>query len=143
MDQLSQLVKETGEESLGSPMIYNIAAAIKLWLDDHNIDPEVIRKQEIFNEEERKQKKRQDGTPVNTQTFLAWRDKFYLKYLADERKEEEERKRKPTGRQLFEANAELATSDASFFEEEGGETVEVDWSVFSNEIDDELEEDES
>ncbi|PRP74578.1 hypothetical protein PROFUN_16175, partial [Planoprotostelium fungivorum] len=131
-DDIQNIVKTSGEECLGMPMIYNIAAAVQNWLSDNNVNPEDIRKLAAQKAEEELQKKRQDGTPVTKETFTVWREKFYSRYLADERREEEERRRRPTGRQLFESNADLANSDASFFEEEGGENVEVDWSVFSS-----------
>ncbi|PRP75365.1 hypothetical protein PROFUN_15802, partial [Planoprotostelium fungivorum] len=131
-DDIQNIVKTSGEECLGMPMIYNIAAAVQNWLSDNNVNPEDIRKLAAQKAEEELQKKRQDGTPVTKETFTVWREKFYSRYLADERREEEERRRRPTGRQLFESNADLANSDASFFEEEGGENVEVDWTVFSS-----------
>jgi hypothetical protein len=43
------------------------------------------------------------------------------------------------GRELFESNADLVTSDAQFQEEGEGETVAVDWTLFSQELDETLD----
>jgi hypothetical protein len=42
-------------ESLGMAMIFNLAAAIKEWLDDNNISKSELEKQRIAKEEEEKE----------------------------------------------------------------------------------------
>jgi len=71
---------------------------------------------------------------VTIETFYIWAKKFYAE--VDERQAVEQ-KTKLTGRQLFESSPELVLSDVSFAEQDG-ETVVVDWSVFSKELDDSI-----
>jgi len=67
--------------------------------------------------------------------FTFGQKKFYAE--VDERQAVEQ-KTKLTGRQLFESSPELVLSDVSFAEQGDGETVVVDWSVFSKELDDSI-----
>jgi len=122
------------EDSLGMQMIYNLAQYCKSWLDDNNVDKREIQRRQ---QEEQLQKKRAEGLAVNAVTFSVWKEKFYGPKLLEERRIELEKRKRPTGRQLFESSVELASSDTSFVDEEGGgEAVEIDWSVFSKEMED-------
>ncbi|CAG8473196.1 1953_t:CDS:10 [Ambispora gerdemannii] len=78
------------------------------------------------------------GTKVTVASFLEWREKFNKEKAEKERiekgtaayKRDEAKKLKATGRQLFEQDATLAKSDATFMEE--GD-VTVDTSLFEHE----------
>lgn len=94
-------------------------------------------RQAKIKEEEELEKKRSSGTPVTPETFKiweqAWREKFGLN------NDKKRKQNRLTGRQMFERNAALALSDVAFGEE-GGETVEIDWKLFSKDLEDQLEE---
>uniref|UniRef100_A0A2K6K1H2 RWD domain-containing protein 1 n=1 Tax=Rhinopithecus bieti TaxID=61621 RepID=A0A2K6K1H2_RHIBE len=77
------------------------------------------------------------GTPVTIENFLNWKAKF------DKRMKEEEQagKNKLSGKQLFETDHNLDTSDIQFLED-AGNNVEVDESLFQEMDDLELEDDE-
>mmetsp|Transcript_7560 Transcript_7560/g.10439 ORF Transcript_7560/g.10439 Transcript_7560/m.10439 type:complete len:224 (-) Transcript_7560:138-809(-) len=134
--QIEEIIKQQINENLGMAMIYNVACACKSWLDDNNISPEQKKKLKLQKEEEEIQKRRSEGTPVTIESFAAWKEKFYAKYREEEKRKEEERKKKLTGRQLFESNLDLVSSEKDFVDE--GEAVEVDWSIFSKELDEQF-----
>jgi len=90
---IDNIVKEKGKESLGMPMIYNLAAGCKEWLDDNNISSEERSKQLKLKEEEEIEKKRAQGTPVSLQAFTNWSTKYYAQLEAEKRKEGEKAKK--------------------------------------------------
>jgi len=131
---IEEKLTQQATESVGTPMVYNLAQICKEWLDDNNIDQEEIDRQRKLKELEIKEKKRAEGTPVTPETFAKWREKFYADLEADGKQEEKsEKKKKLSGRQLFEKYTDLVTSDTQFIEE-GEEEVSVDWSVFNKEL---------
>ncbi|KFP21236.1 RWD domain-containing protein 1, partial [Egretta garzetta] len=73
------------------------------------------------------------GTPVTIENFLNWKAKFDAELLEIKRKkmkeEEQAGKNKLSGKQLFEMDHNLDTSDIQFLEE-AGNSVEVDESLF-------------
>ena len=58
-----------------------------------------------------KQKLVRHGTPVTIETFLSWADKIQKPFL--EARKRRDQSQRPTGKQLFEADASLATSDVA------------------------------
>ncbi|KYO18883.1 RWD domain-containing protein 1 [Alligator mississippiensis] len=82
------------------------------------------------------------GTPVTIENFLSWKAKFDTELLEIKRKkmkeEEQAGKNKLSGKQLFEMDHNLDTSDIQFLEE-AGNSVEVDESLFQEMDDLELE----
>eukprot|EP01116_Phalansterium_solitarium_P011053 TRINITY_DN26663_c0_g1_i1.p1 TRINITY_DN26663_c0_g1~~TRINITY_DN26663_c0_g1_i1.p1 ORF type:complete len:216 (-),score=76.54 TRINITY_DN26663_c0_g1_i1:424-1071(-) len=139
IDALEDQVKVQAEAELGTSMIFNLAATVKEWLDDNNVDPEAKERARRLKEEEEIEKRRALGTPVTVDTFTIWAENFYAR-LEQERLAKEKTKTKLTGRQMFESNKELVLSDAAFAEE-GDKAVEVDWSVFKDEALDDLPDD--
>jgi len=138
-EKIAFLINAAAKETLGMPMVFSLTQTCKNWLDDNNLDPQEVEKLRKQKQEEETAKRRAAGTPVTPHTFAAWQEKFYARKLAEEKQREMERRKRPSGRMLFESNAELASSDAQIVDAEGGgETVEVDWSVFSKAL--ELEE---
>ncbi|KKY29126.1 putative rwd domain protein [Phaeomoniella chlamydospora] len=105
------------EESMGMSMVFSIHAALKEnaeRLIAERISANEARKEAEAREVEAKENAKFHGTPVNRDTFLAWRDQF-MKEMAEkeqrelEEKEAEERKKrgkveekKLTGKQLWE-----------------------------------------
>ena len=86
---------------------------------------------------------RTKGTPVTRDAFMIWKAKFDQEMLllnADEIQKAELKRKKLSGRQLFEMDLTLATSDANYIED--GD-VDIDESLFENELEDlDLEDDE-
>jgi len=122
-------------ENLGNSMIFNLTSTLKEWLDDNNYDKKELDNMRIQKEFEELEERRKQGTPVTRETFLNWAKKFYneLNELEEKKKNQDQRV-KLTGRQLFERSPDLALSDASFVEQGDGESVSVDWSIFSKEL---------
>ncbi|EPY74568.1 hypothetical protein CB1_001970006 [Camelus ferus] len=85
------------------------------------------------------------GTPVTIENFLNWKAKFDAELLEIKKKrmkeEEQAGKNKLSGRQLFETDHNLDTSDIQFLED-AGNNVEVDESLFQEMDDLDLEDDE-
>ncbi|KAG8714737.1 hypothetical protein FRC11_007320 [Ceratobasidium sp. 423] len=128
-------MKAVGEENLGMAMVFTLVTHLREAL------VEVIRKRiekekQLELEKERQlmeaEAARTRGTPVTVESFNQWRIKFTAEMKGIQDREEDEKlktltpkereewkksKSKPTGRQLFEKNRDLATSDASFIEE--------------------------
>ncbi|TCD69716.1 hypothetical protein EIP91_006483 [Steccherinum ochraceum] len=149
-------MRTVGEENIGMAMTFTLVSHLREQLSD------LVRKREEQREHEESEKERllieaeearTRGTPVTLSSFNAWKAKFD-KELAQKREREEDEKLKGstakereevkklgtrlTGRQLFERNKDLATSDDSLMEEG---TVSVDVSQYEREGVDEGEED--
>lgn len=111
-------LEPTIEESLGMAMVFSLVSALKdaaeLLISERQKAAQALLEVAAAKREEEENRKFH-GTPVNRETFLAWREKFRAEMAADEqrRKEEleaEELKKKKsareevrmTGRQLWE-----------------------------------------
>ncbi|EGC30697.1 hypothetical protein DICPUDRAFT_157517 [Dictyostelium purpureum] len=156
---LEQQIIQEAENNIGMSMIFILAGLIKEWLDNNNIDPESLLVEESSEEEPEEEEKVFEGTPVTAEAFLAWRKKF-IEETKPFKKSEKQTTTKLTGRQLFESDITLYSSDSKLMEE-GEETsdisvaslkpkleevaAQVDWSLFADNeeiIDVEEEEDE-
>lgn len=139
--QLSTLmseIKALAEESLGMAMVFTVIMHIK-----DNLDSLAEQKlQRITQEEtarkvleEEKENAKFHGTSVTPESFMKWKKAFDREIALKDKERlrlEELKKKKPTGRMMFEQDLSLATSDAQFMEE--GD-VEVDLSLFTDEMD--------
>uniref|UniRef100_A0A8C4QT05 RWD domain-containing protein 1 n=1 Tax=Eptatretus burgeri TaxID=7764 RepID=A0A8C4QT05_EPTBU len=146
---LKSLLNEQAEENVGMVMIFTLVSAAQEHLNElvdqikSQKDKEVERKQ---LEQEEADNERFQGTPVTIENFLAWKIAFNLEY-AEMRSKKYQRddelggKCKLTGKQLFERDRNLDTSDMQFLEE--GDNVEVDESLFQDLDDLALEDDEN
>ena len=115
---------------------YNTSSALS-----READPSIIRKTVYTEEENEVVRRKRDGTPVTPEAFLAWRTKFdaemELKAKEDESKGLEvmigygkKFTGKLTGKQLFEADSTLSTSDNTIVgNEDDGNTADVDYSI--------------
>lgn len=135
IDELIAGMKVIGEENSGMAMVFALVAHLREALVD------VIQKRaakEKKREEERERElmeaeaARTRGTVVTVESFKNWRNKFMAEIKAQQEREDEEKlkllspkerdewrktKTKLSGRQLFEKNRDLATSDANYIEE--------------------------
>ncbi|XP_045044634.1 RWD domain-containing protein 1 isoform X3 [Desmodus rotundus] len=136
------------EENLGMVMIFTLVTAVQEKLN------EIVDQIKTRREEEKKQKEKEaeeaekqlfHGTPVTIENFLNWKAKFDAELLEIKKKrmkeEEQAGKNKLSGKQLFETDHNLDTSDIQFLED-AGNNVEVDESLFQEMDDLELEDDE-
>ncbi|PIO31219.1 hypothetical protein AB205_0147890 [Aquarana catesbeiana] len=135
------------QENLGMVMIFTLVSAVQDRLNEI-VDQIKTRREEekliVEKEAEEAEKVRFHGTPVTIENFLSWKAKFDADLAEMRRKklkeEEQSGKIKLTGKQLFETDHNLDTSDIKFLEE-AGSSVEVDESLFQDlddlELDDE------
>lgn len=128
-DGLSELMDELNtkaDESLGTVMIFTLVSHVVEWLsslsdrDAQKLEMEAMERQQ---ELEAKEKAKFFGTPVNKQTFMAWRAKFdaeMLKLKIEKMKNAEPGQaptKRLTGRELFESDKSLAESDLNFVDD--------------------------
>ncbi|NP_001087542.1 RWD domain containing 1 L homeolog [Xenopus laevis] len=141
------LLEDQAQENLGMVMIFSLVSAVQDKLNEI-VDQIKTRREE---ETQRKEKEAEEaekvlfhGTPVTIENFLNWKAKFdaEMTELKKKKQKEEEQsgKSKLTGKQLFETDHNLDTSDIKFLEE-AGNSVEVDESLFQEMDDLELDED--
>ncbi|KAE8602626.1 hypothetical protein XENTR_v10014057 [Xenopus tropicalis] len=144
---LLSLLKDQAQENLGMVMIFTLVSAVQDKLNEI-VDQIKTRKEEEKvrkeKEAEEAEKVRFHGTPVTIENFLSWKAKFDAEVceMKKKRQKEEEQsgKNKLTGKQLFETDHNLDTSDIKFLEE-AGNSVEVDESLFQELDDLELDDD--
>ncbi|KAG8908498.1 hypothetical protein FRB99_005857 [Tulasnella sp. 403] len=143
-----QLFTHVARESLGMAQTFTIVSALVEGIAStvqQRIKQKQDEKAKKDREEEEAEQRRLRGTPVTSESFATWRTKFLRERAAtkalqeDEKmkdlsnKEKEEYKKiatRLTGRQLFERNRDLATSDDTLVEE-GAQSV--DFSQYSRE----------
>jgi len=115
--QLLQLLEPTIEENLGMAMVFTLVSTLKdaaeTLIADRRKAVEAEREEKLKKAEEEENAKFH-GTPVNRDTFLAWRENFIAEMQEKERRKQEEahaedKKKKAakedvrlTGRQLWE-----------------------------------------
>ncbi|XP_047455736.1 RWD domain-containing protein 1 [Mugil cephalus] len=147
MQEVLTLLQQQAEENLGMVMIFTLVTAVQEKLNEI-VDVIKNRREE---EKQRKEKEAEEaekvafhGTVVTIENFLAWKAKFEqdMAELRRKRQKEEEQtgKIKLTGKQLFETDHNLDTSDIQFLED-AGNSVEVDESLFQDIEDLDLDED--
>ncbi|ORY78141.1 hypothetical protein BCR37DRAFT_394652 [Protomyces lactucae-debilis] len=123
---LLQALSDIVQESLGMAMIFNLSSALKEQAEARLAARQAERERQVRlvqQEVERQEQKKFEGTAVTPASFAAWRARFQ----AEMRKKEIEAEelalkragpnapvRKLTGRQMFEGDRTLATSDAAF-----------------------------
>ncbi|KAF4103034.1 RWD domain-containing protein 1 [Onychostoma macrolepis] len=146
-EDILTLLKEQAEENLGMVMIFTLVTAVQEKLNEiidqikNRREEETLRKE---REDEEAEKRAFQGTVVTIENFLTWKAKFEQEVteLKKKRQKEEEQagKGKLTGKQLFETDHNLDTSDIQFLEDVGN-SVEVDESLFQDMDDLDLDED--
>ncbi|KAJ2850853.1 rwd domain-containing protein [Coemansia brasiliensis] len=127
-EDLQSLLEQTQaicEESLGMAMVFSMATHLKEIAAQRlvEITKELKRKEDArIQQEIEKEQEKFIGTLVTRQVFLEWRDRFDKEMAQKSEKDKDvASKRGPkvegklTGRQLFEQNKELASSDSKFF----------------------------
>ncbi|XP_067305705.1 RWD domain-containing protein 1 [Pseudorasbora parva] len=149
-EEILTLLKQQAEENLGMVMIFTLVTAVQEKLNEI-VDQIKSRREEEKERKERKEREAEEaekfafqGTVVTIENFLSWKAKFDQEMieLKSKRQKEEEQagKGKLTGKQLFETDHNLDTSDIQFLED-GGNSVEVDESLFQDMDDLDLDED--
>eukprot|EP00696_Hemimastix_kukwesjijk_P016986 gnl/Hemi2/5546_TR1906_c0_g1_i1.p1 gnl/Hemi2/5546_TR1906_c0_g1~~gnl/Hemi2/5546_TR1906_c0_g1_i1.p1 ORF type:complete len:299 (-),score=145.98 gnl/Hemi2/5546_TR1906_c0_g1_i1:150-935(-) len=123
---------------LGQPMIFSLAQAIKdylLAINEKRFSTKAqMERTRMLEEQARTERVAEEmaghsvsGTPVTLESFAAWKQVFDAEMAvvrAEKLAAEALRKGKPSGRQLFERDATLITSDAAMWEDPSD--VEVD-----------------
>ncbi|XP_057384014.1 RWD domain-containing protein 1 isoform X2 [Balaenoptera acutorostrata] len=124
VSDILKLLALQAEENLGMVMIFTLVTAVQEKLN------EIVDQIKTRREEEKKQKEKEaeeaekqlfHGTPVTIENFLSWKAKFDAELLEIKKKrmkeEEQAGKNKLSGRQLFETDHNLDTSDIQFLED--------------------------
>lgn len=134
--QLLEGLSETIEENLGMAMIFTLVSTLKDAAEQLAVerrDAAIKAQEEAALAAEREENKKFQGTPVNRETFLKWRDDF-MRELEEQRIKEEEEKAaemkkarikepvKLTGKQLW----ERGLAKGGDFEEEGDDDMPVE-----------------
>ncbi|KAG8913373.1 hypothetical protein FRC01_004576 [Tulasnella sp. 417] len=124
-ETLMNRIKASAEESLGMAQTFSVVTTLIEGI------AEVVTN--------RAERRRTQGSPVTPESFNAWRLKFNKERQAKKKAQDEEKMREMTnkekeefkkyasrltGRQLFERNRDLATSDDTLAEE-GAESVDI------------------
>uniref|UniRef100_A0A8C4ZA78 RWD domain-containing protein 1 n=1 Tax=Gadus morhua TaxID=8049 RepID=A0A8C4ZA78_GADMO len=146
-EEILTLLQQQAEENLGMVMIFTLVTAVQEKLNEM-VDQIKNRREEEKMRQEREAEEAEkvtfQGTVVNIENFLAWKARFELEVaeIRQKRQKDEEQagKLKLTGKQLFETDHNLDTSDIQFLEE-AGNNVEVDESLFQDIEDLDLDED--
>lgn len=147
MEEVLTLLQQQAEENLGMVMIFTLVTAVQEKLNEI-VDAIKTRQEEEKRRKEKEaeeaEKKAFQGTVVTIENFLAWKATFEqeMSEIRKKRQKEEEQagKNKLTGKQLFERDHNLDTSDIQFLED-AGNNVEVDESLFQDMEDLDLDED--
>ncbi|KAF4076918.1 hypothetical protein AMELA_G00220550 [Ameiurus melas] len=137
-EDILSLLQQQAEENLGMVMIFTLVTAVQEKLNEV-IDQMKIRREEEKNRKEREAEEAEtkafQGTVVTIENFLAWKARFEreMAELKSKKQKEDEQtgKNKLTGKQLFETDRNLDTSDIQFLED-AGNSVEVDESLFQD-----------
>ncbi|XP_073703738.1 RWD domain-containing protein 1 [Garra rufa] len=146
-DDILMLLKQQAEENLGMVMIFTLVTAVQEKLNEIIDQIKSRREEEKLRKEmeaEEAEKCAFQGTVVTIENFLSWKAKFEqeMSELKKKCQKEDDQlgKGKLTGKQLFERDHNLDTSDIQFLED-GGNSVEVDESLFQDMDDLDLDED--
>ncbi|RKP01503.1 hypothetical protein CXG81DRAFT_18723 [Caulochytrium protostelioides] len=119
-------LRATADESVGMAMTMTIVAAAQETVERllrEEAAREAVLQREREEAREREVMKKFEGTKVTRETFTAWNTRFMAEMAAIEAKkkdaktraDEAMRAKRPTGRQLFETDKSLASSDTGTF----------------------------
>jgi len=143
VQNVKKIIDKTAQEMKGTPMLFEIVESIRGWLQNNIVDPELRPKKQKrknlddeFGLEEGYENdvvvvnltKKDTYTPVTRESFLEWKAAFDLEIETIKQikgdiagKKEEERL---SGKQLFERDMKLITSDALYQDENDVEDVD-------------------
>ncbi|MCL4123291.1 UNVERIFIED_CONTAM: hypothetical protein GTU68_003601 [Idotea baltica] len=134
IEDLKNELLEQCTENLGMVMVFTLVSFTLEWINN-KIEEDKRREEEIElskkRAEEELERKKFEGTRVTVESFLAWKTKFDAKRLIGvEKKEDDDKNRKLTGKELFLTDATLNVSDLNFLGTE--DEVTVDESLFQD-----------
>ncbi|XP_063729346.1 RWD domain-containing protein 1-like [Symsagittifera roscoffensis] len=149
LDSVHSVVKQLIEDNIGMSMVFAICSEIQSTLtslSENKLKSKEAEADRKKKEAEEIELKRLIGTPVTVQTFLEWKAKFdeeikitkstVMKTIVDDKTAI-----KMTGKQLFLQDAKMDSSDLEFLETAVG-TMEINESLFQDDEDFEIEDDE-
>ncbi|XP_025405301.1 RWD domain-containing protein 1 [Sipha flava] len=130
-DELKEHLMHKAQENVGMVMIFTLVSAAQDWVNGHS---DFAKQKKLDDDDKRREKemeaelKRFEGTKVTVETFLRWKFNFEEDMGVLKKRNEEEKNKKLTGRELFMTDKSLNESDLKFLEE--GDLVKVDESLF-------------
>ncbi|KAL4657463.1 RWD domain-containing protein 1 isoform X2 [Arapaima gigas] len=149
VESILTLLQQQAKENLGMVMVFTLVTAVQERLNEI-VDQVKSRREEDNRKKEQEAEEAEkvafQGTVVTIENFLSWKTKFELEMAEIKRKKQKEEEQagkiKLTGKQLFERDHNLDTSDIKFLED-AGNSVEVDESLFQDMDDLDLEDDDA
>uniref|UniRef100_A0A914XJ77 RWD domain-containing protein n=1 Tax=Plectus sambesii TaxID=2011161 RepID=A0A914XJ77_9BILA len=138
IDKIISDLRAVAEENLEMPMAFTIISALQEQIgqlvDEMKTEKERAIEMKKWKEDEA-QRKKFEGTRVNVESFLAWKDKFDTEMRALREKavaaEQAALAGKLTGRQQFLRDATLSLSDIALIQE-AEDNVQIDESLFED-----------
>jgi len=127
---LEEKLRESAQQNLGDQMVFTLVSIVKEWLDEHNEEDQIPKKQDVSAVEDVSEK---EGTPVTVDTYNLWFTEF--------RVEMEKKKKAATlevrlnGREWFAKAGSTALVGETATD--GAGTTEIDWELFTAEEGDE------
>jgi hypothetical protein len=135
--ELLRVINEAAKQNLNMPMVYILIHRTLEWLEEYQLLIKKRSEEKRISEEERAENARSQGTPVTSETFLNWKKAFNEERLEKLLgcKMEEIKEVRLSGKQLFERDATLVTSDVAYgddLEEEEEEDYTYDRTRFES-----------
>lgn len=133
LNELKEFLEQQALENLGMVMIFTLVSAAQDWANSLSDDMRLVRQkkeEENKRREEEEELKKFEGTRVNVESFLAWKQAFDEEMGVLKQKDKGDKGRKLTGKELFMTDKSLNESDLKFLEE--GDFVKVDESLFQD-----------
>ncbi|XP_055343674.1 RWD domain-containing protein 1-like [Paramacrobiotus metropolitanus] len=127
-DELSKVADAAAQESIGMASVFTVVSAVQDYLNKHAEDC-LNRFKEMSlrakREEEEEERRKIEGTRVNVESFIVWKAKFDAERTKKTKTPETTAVKRLTGRQMFEQNTNLDSSDQQLMEE-GEECADID-----------------
>jgi len=129
VNELLRIAQETAAENVGMASIFSIVSTVQDYLNKHAEECLLLIKEvseRSKREEEEIERKKMEGTRVSVESFIAWKIKFDAERAKKTKTViDTSTTKRLTGRQMFEENVNLDSSDQQLMEE-GEECANVD-----------------
>eukprot|EP00126_Sphaerothecum_destruens_P008375 Sdes_comp20187_c2_seq2m13462 len=152
VEELTELLNETASQNIGNVMIFTLCSCAADWLEDtsRNFQSRIDEEKRILENELDMARQKEEtpqffGTALTLENFLEWREKFEQEVKAIEEMKhlnlKSDSKKKLTGRQIFERDESMITSDVNFLEDDDIDVdvnVNIDEALFEDDLEQDL-----